>query len=739
MFQHPRLALGVLAASAVLASTPARAQGPPLTRDAAGVTIRAARIDAPLRIDGKLDEAVYATLPSINGFIQADPNPGAPSTERTDVWVLFDNDNVYVAARCWDDHPERIIANEMRRDNGNIIQNDFLGFGLDTFFDHRNGTTFVVNAAGGKMDGQITDERIYNGDVNPVWDAKVGRFDGGWTMEASVPFKSLRYRPDAEQVWGILLRRDIRWKSEVTNITPIPQAKAQNGLITYSYEAKLVGIQAPQHGHGLEVKPFALGSLTTDKASHVDNALDGSVGGDLKYGVTQNITADFTYNTDFAQVEADDQQINLTRFNLFFPEKREFFLENQGMFAFAGSGSVGGTNADVPTVFYSRRIGLNGAVTVPIQVGGRLTGRMGLFSLGVLNIETKADTASRTPATNFTVVRAKRNVLRRSAIGAVYTDRSTGQFIAGRNTAYGLDATFSFFDYLNLNGYWAHAASSRQADGDQESYRGQLDYAADRYGLQVERLVVGRGFNPDLGFVRRTDIRETFGQFRFSPRPAHSKRIRRYVWRTSVLQAETGAGRVDTRTADAEFDIEFHNSDRFAIQPSLTHEFLPQPFRIASGVTLPVGAYDYANLRVSYSLGQQKKRAGTIALDRGTFYDGDRTVLTLSSGRVEVTPRFSLQPTFSLNWVNLKEGDFQSRLVGGRVTYTVTPLMFVSALVQYNSSTTSLSSNVRLRWEYRPGSEIFVVYNDQRDTRASGFPDLANRAFIVKVNKLIRF
>ncbi|MBI4262827.1 MAG: carbohydrate binding family 9 domain-containing protein [Acidobacteria bacterium] len=713
-----------------------------MTRDAEGrVTLRAVRLTTPLRVDGRLDEAVYDDVPAISGFIQTEPDEGTDATEKTELWILFDDDKLYLVARCWESEPERLVANERRRDN-NIVWsgNDVIGFALDTFYDRRNGVIFNVNPVGGRTDGQVTNERQYNGDWNPVWDAKVGRFEGGWTVETAIPFKSLRYRPGRSQIWGFNARRTSRWKNELTYLARIPRSLGQRGMQQVSMAAALVGLEVPPASMNLEVKPYATADLRSDLAAapKVVNDVKGDAGLDVKYGVTQGLTADFTVNTDFAQVEADEQQVNLTRFSLFFPEKREFFLENQGVFSFGGAGTSGQGGGDLPILFYSRRIGLDQGSVVPIDAGGRLTGRLGRFNIGALNIQTGDQPASRSRATNFSVVRVRRDLLRRSSVGVIATGRSVAQNGVGRNLAYGVDGAFAFFENLAITTYWARTESEGRS-GSATSYRAQLDYGGDRYGVQLERLAVGAAFNPDVGFVRRADMRRTFGQLRFSPRPRSLPRVRRFSFVASTGQIENGAGRLETREWDGEFAIEFANSDRFSLSYGDTYEFLPQPFRIAPGVTLPVGGYDFRNVRLSQTFGRQRPLSGTVSLEHGSFYSGRRTTLGLSQGRLDLSAQLTVEPSYSVNWVDLAEGAFTTHLLGSRVTYTMTPLMFVSTLVQFNSSTHAVTANARLRWEYRPGSELFVVYNERRDTLARGFPDLRDRAFIIKINRLVRF
>jgi hypothetical protein len=271
------------------------------------------------------------------------------------------------------------------------------------------------------------------------------------------------------------------------------------------------------------------------------------------------------------------------------------------------------------------------------------------------------------------------------------------------------------------------------------SYRAALEYTGDRYGLELEHLAVGDNFNPEVGFLRRDDIRRSSAQARFSPRPVNSRVIRRFVWSGGMVYIENGSGRVDARDAEGEFSVEFASGDRFSTSRTANYELISRPFRIAPGIVLPVAGYDSGRTRVAYSLGQQRTISGTVFVERGAFYSGDRTAFGFSGGRVRVLPQLAIEPTYSINEVDLLEGSFTTHLMGSRITYSVTPLMFASALLQYNSSNNLTAANVRLRWEYAPGSELFVVFNEERDTLAPHFPTLANRAFIVKVNRLLRF
>jgi hypothetical protein len=367
----------------------------------------------------------------------------------------------------------------------------------------------------------------------------------------------------------------------------------------------------------------------------------------------------------------------------------------------------------------------------------RVTGRMGPFSVGALSIRSDEVEAT-APATTFSVVRLKRDVLRRSAIGVLATARSATGADTGGSYAYGVDGTFGFFESLSINTYWARTRTEGQAD-EGVSYRAQLDYNADRYGVELERLVVDERFDPAIGFVRRDDMRRSFASFRFSPRPASLAAVRQFNLTGSLNYIENGASVLETREQVGTFEAELDNDDSASVTYTRSYEFLPRPFQISPGITLPVGGYGFDDVAASYTLAQQRPLRAVFGVSRGSFYSGHKTTFSATGGRVRVNDQFSLEPGYTFNKVDLKEGAFTAHLLSTRITYTMTPTAFVSALTQYNSSGNSLSTNARLRWEYSPGSELFVVYNEERDTLSRRYPDLVNRAFIVKVNRMFRF
>ena len=734
----------------VSAQSPLSVVGPPppvapevITRDDEGrATMRAFRVDTPLTIDGQLDEAVFSRIQPAGGFIQQEPVEGEPATEDTEVWVFFDDTNVYIAARCWDEHPERWVANELQRD-GNITSNESLSVMFDTFYDRRNGFFFQTSPLGALRDQTFIDEGNQNSSWDTVWEVKSGRFEGGWTVEMAIPFKSLRYQESDPQLWGINFRRTVQWKNETSYLTQVPAAYSYWGPFKASVFATLVGMETPEASKNIEIKPYSVSTLATDHAATepFSNDFSPSVGVDLKYGLTRSLTADFTVNTDFAQVEEDVQQVNLTRFNLRFPEKRDFFLEGQGIFAFGGvsvTGGGGGT-ADIPILFFSRRIGLSQGQAVPVLAGARVTGKTGRYSVGLLNIQTKDKPEAGAFATNFSVVRLKRDILRRSSVGFIATRRSPT--IAGQDSNFeiGFDANLSFFENVTLNSYYARTNTPGR-EGDQSSYRGSFNYAADRYGLLLERVMVGEGFNPELGFTRRTDFARSTAQARFSPRPTASQRIRKLTWQGNYDYITNAAGNViENRAAEGTFRIEFNNSDSWTTTYTHVLEYLPEGFEIASDIVLPVGGYSYQFVRTEYGFGRQRRANGRVYASRGTFYDGHRTELGYSRGLVTLSSLLSIEPEVTLNWVDLPQGSFQDQLLTARVVVTPSPRMVISSLIQRSATTENLSSSVRFQWEYIPGSDLFIVYSDGRDTSAPGFPALQNRSFTVKITRLLRF
>jgi hypothetical protein len=706
------------------------------------VTVRAYRLTQPLVIDGRLDDSVYHTIQPAPAFRQQEPQVGELATEQTEMWVLFDDRNIYVSARMHDSAPDRMVADEMRRD-GSLYQNEHFVVVFDTFLDRRTGFFFQTNPLGGVRDALIVDESNANYDWNTVWDVKVHRDDTGWTSEMVIPFKSLRYPTGKEQVWGINARRWERRINEhsLLSITP-PGTPPNNSVQRLANAATLVGIEVPPPARNIELKPYGVSNLATNRVSTppVSNRFDRDIGLDAKYGITSNVTLDVTLNTDFAQVEIDEQQVNLTRFSLFFPEKRDFFLEGQGIFDFANTGNNGFRQPDVPIMFFSRRIGLEDGQPVPIRGGARLTGRVSRTSIGLLNIETAERSSTQpgnTPATNFLVARVKQDILRRSSIGIIATRRNPRTGASGSNELFGVDTNWNFFENVQGGTYYARSSTPRAA-GDQSSYRGYFRYVHDRYGLEAERMKVGDAFNPEVGYVPRPDITRTDVIARFSPRPRSIRHVRRFEWNAELDRYVNGQDQLETRVASGTFRTEFHSSDQLTFTYRNDYEFVTTPFRISGGPLLPVGVYEFNEGEVQFNAGAQRALSGRLTLTAGEFYSGHRRQFEYN-GRVKVSSQLAFEPRLLASRISLGEGTFTTKLIGARTTYTVTPRMFISGLVQYNSSLNTLESNIRWRWEYQPGSDLYVVYTDGRDTFGPRTAALMNRGVAIKATRLLRF
>ena len=714
------------------------------------MVLRAHRISQPLNIDGVIDEPFYKQIDPISDFTQTLPEENGRPSELTELWIGFDDQNVYVSAKIWDSSgPDGWIANEMRRDEGELRNNDHFGIWFDTFYDRRNGVGVYVNPLGGIADYQITNETNVNKNWNPIHDTRTALFDGGWSLEMAIPFRSLRYRPGKDQTWGVQTRRSIMRNNEWIFLSPVPRSVARGGAAgsnRVSLYATLEGIEAPPSGNHLEVKPYAISGIRTDLTADptISNDSYADAGLDIKYGITENLTADFTYNTDFAQVEIDEQQVNLTRFSLRLPEKREFFVENSGLFNFGPRGMSSGGRGQgrgqgaVPTLFYSRNIGLKNGTPIPILGGGRVTGKIASFDIGLVTIQTDDLEPVDAMSTNFSVLRLRRDIFSRSNIGMLFENRSRSLSSSGSNQGWGIDGSFGFSDNLSLTTYYAKTATEG-LNGMDGSYNGKIDYAGDKWGGSLDHLVVGSDFNPEMGFVRRKDFRQTAAMGRFSPRPTSISWIRQTSLQFDLGHLENErTGILENQNRAGEFKVELENSDQFKITYTDTYENLLEDAYI-SGASISKGEYTFPDVKMDYTFGPQRPYSGNLSVRRGEYYGGNVTSLGMSRARMEITPQLSLQPSISFNWLSLPQGQFDQHVAITRLNYTLTPRAYVSTLVQYNSRSNTLSGNFRLRWEWAPGSEVFIVYTEDRDTDIfDRWSQMENRGLIIKVNRLFQ-
>ena len=690
--------------------------------------IQAVRVNGALALDGRLDDPAWKGVSAFADFIQQVPVPGTPATERTEVQVVYDDEALYVGVRAFHSPGVPIVANELRRDAGRVhVRNDTFTVALDTFFDRRNGYLFIFTPLGAVADWAFWDEgRAFSQDWDAVWEVKTSVEEWGWSAEMRLPFRSLRFQKRGPQRWGIQFRRVVLAKNEWSYATVIPPEWTTLGIAKFSSEAELQGVVVGRRSLNLELNPYVLAGAVQDTCgvSGCQTDVKRDVGLDLKLSVTPNLTLDLTYNTDFSQVEADEQQINFTRFNLFFPEKRQFFLEGKGIFDF---GITTGDYLLLP--FFSRRIGLERDRAVPILGGARLTGKAGNYSVGALAIRTEE--AAGVPDTNFSVVRVRRDVLRRSSIGFIATDRRGG---SAQNEAFGADAHFAFSQNAKVESFVARAWSpGREAD----SWAGRLRAAneGDRFTAEVEYLRIGRNFNPQIGFVRRRDVDRWFTRVQASPRPRRGP-VRKVFGGASFDYVRNGAGRLESRDAGTFFKLEFHSADLVEVTVTRRHDAPPTAFEIG-GLSVAAGSYGFTEYAAIWDTSKSHQVGGRLELRGGRFYGGTRREV-VTSAILKANRHFYADVNYQLTDLALATGSATAQLFGVRLNYSATTRVFQSALLQWNNSTHEFNANVRLNWIYRPGSNLYIVYS--RTSGTLGAPvDVQNHSLVMKLTRLLQF
>jgi hypothetical protein len=703
-------------------------------------TLTAVRVATPVVIDGVLDEEVWRTAPPAAGFVQSDPLEGQPATEATEVRVAFDDDYLYIAAVCHDGDPAHIVVNDIRKDFAGAEQ-DIFEVLLDTFEDRRNGFVFATNAAGARADTQIANE---GRDVNPNWDAVwwvAGRIGPeGWTAEFRIPFKTLRFRPGDGHPWGINFGRRIRRKNEATYWSPVSRAFS---IVRASSAGTLRGLPDMAPGRNIRVKPFVLGGAVRPLGGD-GFAWDRSAGVDVKVGLTPSLTLDATINPDFAQAEADEQQVNLTQFSLFFPEKREFFLENSGVFYFG----------DIPRnqrqtsrfrppeedllLFFSRRIGLTDpGAQVPLYGGLRLTGRAGGFGLGALSMQSEAHDGA--PGQNYTVARVRRDVFGTSDVGAIVMSRQASGDSDDFNRVVGADANFRVLNSLSLNGFAAMSDTPGEARS-QATSKAAVGWEDSKLRLQYSIMNVGEGFRADMGFVRRTGVTRHFVDWASF---VQSDRLRRHGIRQ--LQPHARAWiyldprrELATREGHGALQVTWTRGTYLEYALESRAEAIAQPFRIRSGVEIPVGRYDWT--QHLWVVQTDRSRAFSLAsrITHGGFWNGTQKNVQTS---VLYRPNHRLFVDVGLQVTDIAlaqpETSFVTTLVNWRTGYSFTTNMFLDALVQYRSDIEQFSANLRFNLIHRPLSDFFVVYNEQQYTNSGAVT--AGRGVVVKYTHLFSF
>jgi len=676
---------------------------------------------APL-IDGRLDDAVWQGVPASTDFRQREPQEGAAASEPTAVRIIYTSTHLYIAAELTDSAPLEIRASELRRDN-TLESDDTFSVLLDTYLDRRNAFVFRVNPRGTRFDALVRNEaRFYYADWDEQWIAAAAITETGWAVEMAIPFKTLRFSGATDQTWGLNFERVIKRRNESAVWAGWSRDYTFHNV---SQAGELTGLREIRQAERLRIRPYVVAGVQDIDAATTGTGRTGigEVGiDDVRVAVTSNLTAQLTVNPDFAQTEVDAQQVNLTRFSLFFPEKRQFFIEGADSLRMG----VGLLHFGPPPLdlFYSRNIGLSPAGTpVPVHVGVKLTGKAAGFDVGALNVQTGSHDGR--DGENFTVGRARKEVLGRSYIGAIVTNRQGGP---ARNTVVGADARFTFLNHLNVMGLVARADDERVGTAQWAMQIG-AEWRADLFEIGANYIDVDPQFNAGLGFVR---VRERLTGVRGSLKPRPGRwGVRQFEITPSAVWYHDDARVLRSRDAQITLATAFETGDRIEVVPSVSRERVVRPFPIGPGVVLPAGEYDWHAVSLGVRTFNGRKVSGAMSLSVGDFYDGDKRTLTLT-GDLRPSSRLSVNPSYQVNDVVLGAGAFRTHLVGLRANVSFSTSLLTSAFVQYNSAGQLAATQVRLNYIFRTIDNVYLVFNETRFTEGV-FDGRANRSLVMKV------
>ena len=710
---------------------------------------RPAESEPPV-IDGRVDEAIWERAEPFSAFIQQDPNEGEPASERTEIRFLLDRRNLYIAVVCFDSEPGNILVTQSRRD-ADLEDTDSIRILLDTFNDGQNAFVFGTNPFGIEYDGQVMAEGqtgqagAARGGFNVNWDAdwtvRTQMTERGWEAEFAIPLRTLRYNPGEDRIWGVNALRTIRRKNERVYLAAVPRGY---DLQRVSVAAKLRGLSLPAR-RDLKLVPYASGAVSDDQTLRTDTVdLTGDVGLDVKWGVRADLTLDVTVNTDFAQVEADVQQVNLTRFPLFYPEKRPFFLENAQVFQLGQPQAV--------DLFFSRQIGLSASgEPIDIIAGGRLSGKMGAYNIGVLNMQTEAHRDDRsgqtlTPANNFTVLRIQREI-GRSNFGAMFVGRQgvgDGASSDDFNRAYGLDAGWQATTNGRLSAFLARTDSPASNGASDYAGRAVYTHVNEQWAAGGGYAQVGDRFNPEVGFLRRRGYRSLEGRFSLSYQPKEWPWIRRIQPHTSFTAYTDLQNQLESSQGHWHFfDISTRTGARFGYLFETQQDRPERPFTVYEDVrgrqvVIPPGEYAWTRGVFEGHTNLSAPISASLLHLIGSYYDGDYHGWQLTIG-LRAGARLLSELGWSHDDVTLPGGSFRNDLVPVKVSYAFTSLASLQGLIQYNRQTSTVSSNIRLALLNRSGTGFFLVYNDRRDTSPFTADELLGRSFVVKYTRLFDY
>lgn len=745
--------LSALLLAAALVPAAARAQGGSTTpsslivvrRTGAPANRRVGALSAPggIKLDGVLDDEVWKRAEVADGFSQSEPRTGQPATEATEVRVAYDANTLYIAAYLHDREPSRIIINDIKKDFTETDQDDFEVI-LDTYLDHHNGYLFITNAAGAKTDRQVAGEgREVNGSWDAVWEVRTQRVADGWTLEMGIPFKALRFDPTAGGTWGVNFARRIRRKNEIDMWAPIPR---EHNVMRLSLAGELDGVHPERAPRDIRVKPYVLGR-SLRAVGIKPYTTTGDAGVDLKSALTRSLTLDVTVNPDFAQAEADEQQVNLTQFSQFFPEKREFFLENSGTF-YVGDAARTNIVSTPPTpdedllLFFSRRVGLTSNGTpMTIPAGARLTGSAGGLGIGALAMRTERQEA--TPGSTYSALRLKRNLAPGSDIGLFYAGRDGEGVGAGKNHVAGIDANIRFAGQVDWNSYLVGSQTPGKTKG-QYAWRSSLNYEGQFVHAKVASLEIGDDFQDDLAYYRRTGVRKYFLDAGLRPRPAwwqaHGVReLHPHItWNYYDNLSGTTIGK-NLHNGQTWF---FSDGSYTELSANIKFDVLKDSLRLNRGDTkaqrLAPGGYNWTEWQwIYFSNGSRPLSYNFTAVTGGLWSGTQNSLKATLTFRPDYHFKLSTSVQHTTAKLDRPNQKFSATLFTGRANYSFTTKMFLDALTQYDAAIHQFNANVRFNVIHHPLSDLFIVYNEQRFTTLEA--PTPGRSLVVKFTQMFAF
>ena len=686
-------------------------------------------------LDGRLDEPGWSRADAGGDFVQIDPENGRPATEKTEIRILFSANALYIGVISFDSEPSRMMSYQRRRDEG-LPADDKIQMVIDTFLDGRTGYFFELNPQGAMTDAlqSPTDtNRAWDG----IWNARVRQSEIGWVLEMELPFQTLNFNPNSD-TWGINFQRTVQRKNEVSIWSGWRRTE---GIWRLTNAGRVTGINNVSQGRGLDLKPYGvLTSQASPGRGQTSMRGDATAGFDLFYSPTPLLRTIFTVNTDFAQTEVDQRQVNLTRYSLFFPEQRDFFLDGANFLDFSSDEGRRaqwnglGDSEDQVIPFFSRRVGLSADATPQkIDFGTKVTGQVGAQDIGLLHVRTGEDTGF--ASEDFTVARVKRRLFTQSYIGALYTRREERMAaVEARHTA-GLDLSLATSRFrgsrnLELRAWYLHATRPDTSTGN-SAFGALLDYPNDRWQARLQTTEVQEHFDPAVGYLRRQNYRRYAPLLRFAPRPRSSRHIRQFRFDANVDVMTDLKNDLLNRQLDVTlFSIMMHSQDHVAINAVRRQERLDTPFRISRNITLPTGAeYDYSRLRVFARTAERRMLAVSGRYETGGFYSGDRTQRQVNV-TLRARPGYIVYVTGEWNSVTLPEGHFTTRLYRLIGETQFSPFVTLVNDVQYDTQSRLLGWQGRFRWIVAPGNDIYLVYthNWLEDPLLDRFATLDRRA-----------